>query len=203
MDLQTTDIVKKWDTKLSTIDAQLYNMWNFILYNQFVDKEVESLNKTIKDLSEENSILKLKRKLDSCCDDDDQPLSKKNKTSTSAPTSVPKQDNILKNEYKKKYTSKSQLKYNFMTMEKKDEMAKLIYKKLDSIQDIIELKNHPAKYDFINDVKFTKLYNIIPALEELNLIIGMKNVKEKLFNSICYFLHLMNCKEEMNHVMLM
>jgi hypothetical protein len=36
---QTIDIARKWETKLSTIDGQLCNMWNFILYNQFVDKD--------------------------------------------------------------------------------------------------------------------------------------------------------------------
>ena len=53
--------------------------------------------------------------------------------------------------------------------------------------------------------KFRKLYNIIPALEELTTIIGMNNVKEKVFRSICYFLHDINEQHsnEMNHIMIM
>ena len=196
---QTIDIARKWETKLSTIDGQLCNMWNFILYNQFVDKEVSNLNKKVEELTNENAFLKLKRTLD-CCDEDEVRPSRSKKSKT---VETPKPINLLKKEYTSKHGGKGMVKYNFMTQLKKDEMAKTIYKRLNTIVDIIELKNHPSRFDFINDTKFTKLYNIIPALEELNRIIGMKNVKEKLFNSICYFLHSMNNKEEMNHVMLM
>ena len=192
------DIARRWETKLSTIDGQLSNMWSFLLYNQFIDSEVSSLNKKVESLTEENRFLKLKRTLDCCDEEDNVRPSKKSKT-----IEILKPINLLKEEYSKKYKSRSTLKYTFLTREKKDELAKTIYQRIESIKDIIELKNHPYKFDFINDTKFTRLYNIIPALEELNRIIGMKNVKEKLFNSICYFLHSMNNKEEMNHVMLM
>jgi len=78
-----------------------------------------------------------------------------------------------------------------------------IFTYLNNINDIINLKNHPNKFDFMSNNKFRKLYNIIPALEELNIIIGMDNVKDKIFRSICYFLHSMNNKNEMNHIMIM
>ena len=78
-----------------------------------------------------------------------------------------------------------------------------IFSNLNNINDIINLKNHPKKFDFITNDKFNKLYNIIPALEELKEIIGMDNVKEKIFRSICYFLHNINdinlSNNEMNH----
>ena len=43
-----------------------------------------------------------------------------------------------------------------------------IYKNLNSIEDIINLKNYPKKFDFIANDKFNRLYNIIPSLEKLN-----------------------------------
>ena len=190
------DIYNDWQTYTSTIDSQLYTMWNFILYKQFTDNEynklnstIDSLNTTINILTEEKKISELKRKLD--CDDE--PMKKKRKT-----------DIIQVNKLKLEYKSYNKIrKYHFMKSEERDKIAHTLYSRIESIQDIIRLKDSPYKFDFINDEKFNKLYNIIPTLEELDKIIGMKNVKDKLYNSICYFLHSMNNKEEMNHVMLM
>jgi SpoVK/Ycf46/Vps4 family AAA+-type ATPase len=180
----------KWSEYLSNIDSQLYNMWNFILYKEFINKEISDLVEINNKLKEENLLLSLKRKIE-CCDEE------KNKTSQYKKLKI---GNLLNNEYTSLFKNK---KYKFISQEKKKEIAKKIYNTLNSIDDIIKLKNHPNKFDFINDTKYTKLYNIIPTLETLQQIIGMKNVKEKLFNSICYFLQSMNTQDEMNHVMCM
>jgi AAA+ superfamily predicted ATPase len=187
------DRMEEWRTHLNKVDEQITTMWNFFIYKDFSDKTIEKLTKKVDDLSNENTILKLKRHLD-CCDDP--PPEKKRKVSKEIAIV-----NRLKTEYKTMYNSKK--KYSFMTETNRQSLAKSIYKRIESITDIINLKDHPFKFDFIHDKKFNKLYNIIPTLEELNKIIGMKNVKEKLFNSICYFLHSMNNSEEMNHVMIM
>ena len=196
---ENDDIYYKWQTYMSTIDSQVCTMWNFILYKQFNDSEyirlnstIESLNNTVDRLTEEKKISELKRRLE-CCDDE--PVKKRKKTAEIV------QVNRLKSEYKSLYNKTR--KYHFMKSEERDKIARTLYSRLESIQDIVRLRDSPYKFDFITDEKFTKLYNIIPTLEELDKIIGMKNVKEKLFNSICYFLHSMNNKEEMNHVMLM
>jgi SpoVK/Ycf46/Vps4 family AAA+-type ATPase len=188
-----TDIIERWDTHITNINSSIHTMWNFIIYQQFTNSEIDRLNKKINELTDENNIMKIKRALD-CDKEDDSPPKKKFKK-------IIFPLNLLKNEYRFKYNKTT--KYKFLSSHKRDELAKTIYKTIKSIEDIIKLKDHKQKYDFINDEKFTKLYNIIPALEELNLIIGMKNVKEKLFNSICYFLHSIGNKDEMNHVMLM
>ena len=185
------DIITEWENHLEKIDQQIVSMWNFIVYKDFNDSMTNKLNKRIETLNDENKLLRLKRKND-CCDETE---TKKKKTEFISLV------NQLKKEYKSTYNSKK--KYHFMKEENRFVLAKSIYKKLDSIEDIIRLKDHPNKFDFVHDTKFTRLYNIIPTLEELNKIIGMKNVKAKLFNSICYFLHSMNNSEEMNHVMIM
>ena len=40
---------------------------------------------------------------------------------------------------------------------------------------------------------------MIPCLERLNNVIGMKKVKENVFQMICYFLHGLNGTGELNH----
>ena len=189
----TETTLQRWDTHMAQIDGSIQAMWNFIIYQQFTNSEVERLNKQITKLTDENNSMKLKRALE--CDDDEHHISKKKIKKIIFPL------NLLKNEYRLKFTKLN--KYRFLTISRKEDIAKSIYKKIKSIEDIVKLKDHKYKYDFINDDKFTKMYNIIPALEELNTIIGMKKVKDKLFNSICYFLHSINNKDEMNHVMLM
>ena len=188
-------MVTKWNEHINHIDMQIYNMWSLIHYNMFVDKEVLALKKQLDDINNENTILKLKRALECCEEDTREPPKKKLKT--------PLCTNMLKNEYNSLYGKKTGKKYKFISLESREKIAHEIYRTLNTIEDIIKLKNHPNKFDFFDDMKFTKLYNIIPVLEELNGIIGMKNVKDKLFNSICFFLHSMNNKDEMNHAMIM
>lgn len=189
---KSQNIIEEWTDHLNKIDDQIKTMWNFFIYKDFNDNKINVLNKKIEELGDENKLLKLKRRLD-CCDEELTP--KKIKVVKDIVV------NQLKSEYKTQYNNKN--KYSFMTEVNKNNTARSIYKRIESIKDIIQLKEHPSKFDFIHDKKFTKLYNIIPTLEDLDKIIGMKNVKEKLFNSICYFLHSINNKEEMNHVMIM
>jgi len=194
IDNSNMDINTRWFEHINRVEGLVTNMWNFLVYNNFVEKEINNLTIKNEELKMENTVLKLKRKLD-CCDDEN-PRKK--------PCNIKMiQINALKKEYKTIYTSISKKKYKFMTIEKRNKMAIEIYNKINSIEDIIGLKDIPYKFDFIDCKKFTALYNVIPALEELNKIIGMKNVKTKLFQSICYFLHSLNNTEEMNHCMIM
>ena len=190
--INNTDINTRWIDHINRLEGQVTNMWNFLAYNTFVEKEINNLTIKNEELKMENTVMKLKRKLD-CCDDEEKSTKKVRYTKTVQP-------NLLKKEYKGLYSKK---KYKFMSLEERDKIAQKIYNKIDSIEDIIQLKHSPYKYDFIDCKKFTALYNVIPALEELNKIIGMKNVKTKLFQSICYFLHSLNNTEEMNHCMIM
>ena len=188
--LQDTTL-QKWNEYINKLDGTINSMWHFMVYGKFIDKEILDLNKKITQLTNENIIL-LKRKYE-CCDDDES-------------EKIPKlviPVNLLKKEYNKKYPSKTKPKYKFISFEERKIVASDIYKTLNTIDDIIKLKHHPKKFDFFDDSKFTRLYNIIPVLEELSQVIGMNNVKTKIFNSICYFIHGITNKEEMNHVMVM
>ena len=187
------NINNKWSEHIQYLNGQVTNMWNFLAYNTFIDKEINNLTKINEELTSENNLLKLKRQLD-CCDEN---ISKKPKYTKMV------ECNMLKDEYTKIYNNITNKKYNFMVVYERDNYAKKLYENLNSIEDIILLKNSPYKFDFIYCKKFTSLYNIIPALEEFNKIIGMKNVKNKLYQSICYFLHNLNNCEEMNHCMIM
>ena len=86
--------------------------------------------------------------------------------------------------------------------ESKDIELSKIFQNINSISDIVKLKDSKFKFDFINYEKFNKLYNLIPVLEELNEIIGMDDIKENIFNTISYFLHGLESKKELNHVMI-
>ncbi len=164
-------------------------MWNYMIYNNFCEKEIINLKNENKELRKDNEDMKSEM----FC----QRL--KEHTNTE-PSRKRKQVNVLQNEYKKIK------RYKKLSPELYEETIKDIFKNLNSIDDIINLKMHPNKFDFIGNSKFNKLYNIIKPLEELQKVIGMKNVKEKIFRSICYFLHnnkISNKINEMNHIMIM
>lgn len=193
-----------WNNYKNNINSRITNMWNFMLYNQFNNEEIRRLQDEKQNL--EKRIDKIKRDNDKLYDDNcnmkrkieeynenDKPMRKKRKT------------NYLKNEFNKQPKRKRE-KYIDERLEMNVELKKRkltdIYSSLESINDIIKLKNSDDKYYFINDTKFSKLYNLIPCLEELDKIIGMNNVKDAIFESICYFLHGINNNQELNHVMI-
>ena len=195
-------IINNWNNFKSNINNKINTMWNFILYNEFnneeirrLHNEINSMDKTLNNLTDDNNKLfednrNMKRKLEKYKDTDDKPTRKKRKI------------NHLKNEFNKQTKKKKDL-YNKELKEniKKSKLLD-IFSSLESIGDIINLKNNNDKFYFMNDKKFLKLYNLIPVLEELDKIIGMKNVKETIFKSICYFIHGINNNQELNHVMI-
>tara|TARA_Y100000590_G_scaffold80432_1_gene89316 strand:+ start:5168 stop:6547 length:1380 start_codon:yes stop_codon:yes gene_type:complete len=197
--------INNWNNYKSNINNKINTMWNFILYNDFNNEEIRRLqsdinskDKILNNLTNDNNNLfeenrNMKRKLEKYKDTnntDDKPTRKKRRI------------NHLKNEFnkqpkKKKDSYNKELKENI----KKSKLLD-IFSSLESIRDIINLKNNSDKFYFMNDKKFLKLYNLIPVLEELDKIIGMKNVKETIFKSICYFIHGINNNQELNHVMI-
>lgn len=191
--------IENWNNYKNNINMQITNMWNFILYNQFNNEEIrrlhqekERLDRTIKKLNEDNNKLyddncDMKKKLDK--------TARKNK-----PERKKRKINYLKNEFNKQPKRKRE-NYIMSNSCKKKKLLD-IYSSLESIKDIISLKDKPNKFHFVNDEKFLKLYNLIPSLEELDKIIGMSNVKETIFKSICYFIHGINNNQELNHVMI-
>lgn len=202
-DVQELITIENWNQYKFNIDNSISTMWNFMLYNQFNNEEIRRLhidvvtmNKTIKNLSKENDKLyddyiSVKRKLE-----------KSNNSNNNNNPIKKRKINYLRDEFNKQNKRiKNSVKDEFKEDVKNKKLLH-IYSSLESINDIINLKNNKDKYYFMKDKKFLKLYNLIPCLEELNNIIGMNNVKETIFKSICYFIHGINNKQELNHVMI-
>jgi SpoVK/Ycf46/Vps4 family AAA+-type ATPase len=183
--LDDIDIKVKWKHHIDDINNKINNMWNFMMYNNFCDKEIIKIKNENHELRRHNEELKSEMFCLRLKNVEEEPPRKR------------KAINYLINEFKKIK------RYKKLSKDELENVAKETFNNLNSIEDIINLKNHPNKFDFIGNEKFNKLYNIIKPLEELNKIIGMKNVKEKVFRSICYFLHNIVNNNEMNHIMIM
>lgn len=201
------EISNNWTNYYSNINSQITTMWNFLLYNQFNNEEIRRLqrqNKYLEDdlercntdysmLTSTNDNLKfenkrLKRKIRELEDDN-------NPNDIISPPNKRKKKDILLEESKNNEISE-------LDKTEYDTIIKKIFNELNSIQDIINLKNEKYRFNFINNKKFSKIYNLIPVLEDLNSIIGMNNVKDSIFKAICYFLHGFENKKELNHVMI-
>ena len=182
--LDEVDIQIKWKNHLEKINNKIDSMWQFFIYNNFCENEIVNLKNENMELRREYEDIKSEL----CC------LRLKNKEKTNE-TRKRKSTNYLEDEFKKvKKYKKTVVNNNTITE---------IFSSLNSINDIIKLKNNKHKFDLIGNEKFCKLYNIIPVLEELNKIVGMENVKDKIFRSICFFFHNISNKNEMNHIMIM
>lgn len=93
--------------------------------------------------------------------------------------------------------------YEYMLDDERDKLLLERFSNLCSIDDIISLKDDKNVYDFLKLDKFSKLYSLIPSLEKLNNMVGMKKLKSDIFSMICYCLHEMNSVNDLNHIVLM
>jgi ATP-dependent Clp protease ATP-binding subunit ClpA len=190
------DINVRWKHFNESVNNRINGMWNYMMYSQFCDKEIitlknenHELRRDLEDTKSEMFCLRLKNeKFKNELYGEEKKVKKRKHT------------DLLSDEFKKVK------RFKRSRPEEIETIAIEIFSNLNNINDIINLKNHPKKFDFIANNKFNKLYNIIPALEELTKIIGMDNVKAKIFRSICYFLHDIKTtysNNEMNHIMIM
>lgn len=202
MDDELNNTLEQWNNYNNNIPNQLTNMWNFVLYNQFNNEEIRRLHREIKYLKEDreylqNDIKSYKRKIDNL-EEDIYNYKKKAKVEET-PKYKTKKVNYLLKEYNK---FKKSNKLKEISDNAKDELLTRIFSNLNNINDIILLKDNPNKFYFLKNEKFVKLYNLINVLEELNNIIGMNDVKDSIFKSICYFIHDLHNNNELNHVMI-
>ena len=196
--VERMNTLNNWNNYKNNINNSIQMMWNFILYNQFNNEEIRRLHNEKVQLEKLNKIL---HKENTKLFEDAYALKKKNNKSTPNFKKY-KKINYLKNEFSNQCKRKRDEYSDELDIDVKKRKLLDIYKSIESINDIINLKNNIDKYYFIEDKKFLKLYNLIPSLEELNKIIGMDNVKKTIFKSICYFLHGINNNQELNHVMI-
>jgi SpoVK/Ycf46/Vps4 family AAA+-type ATPase len=187
----SNETTSEWNSYLLSVNNTINTMWNFILYKDFCDKKVIELKEKVEVLTKEKEDIAVSLGITQY------KLNKTTNTDTEINKKKRKATDLLKDEFKKVK------RYKSLEPSKLNKLAKEIFNNLNSIDDIIELQYHPNKFDFIGNDKFNKLYNIIPALEELQKVIGMQNVKDKIFRSICYFLYDFKTTHEMNHIMIM
>ena len=187
-----------WKEYSETFDDKINEMWNFIMYSDFNNKELIKLHREIRFLRKD--LKKEKRKVDDLEFDierlecQNSRLKKKQKKDNKKYT---KFDND-KNWFNKQKRSKPK-NYVGVNEDDKDKYLKKIFSNLNNINDIIDLQNEIHRFDYFKNDKFKQLYMLIPSLERLNKVIGMKNVKDSVFQMICYFIHGLSGKGELNH----
>lgn len=214
--LQQNDQVQdpSWQDHLAGLEYRINSMWNMILYNNYTEERVDKLKEEIDRLNK--SILNLREKNNKLYDDnrrmDNKIYCQRNEIASLKDKLNPKvdkksvkrrretdEDKIWFNRIKRKKPRN----YNYMNDEIRDRQLLDLFSKLSSIEDIIELKDSEKLYDYLKIPKFTKIYQLIPALERLDKMIGMKSIKEQVFSMICYSLHQMNSDEDLNHMVIM
>ena len=189
---------KNWKEYSETFDDKINEMWNFIMYSDFNNKEIIRLNRDIRFLKKD--LKTEKRKVDDLEFDLERlecqhiRLKKKHKKNNKKDIKI---DND-KTWFNKEKRSKPK-NYVGINEDDKDKYLKKIFSNLNNINDIINLKEEMHRFDYFKNDKFKKLYMLIPSLQRLNKVIGMKKVKEDVFQMICYFLHGLNGKGELNH----
>jgi energy-coupling factor transporter ATP-binding protein EcfA2 len=200
MDEYTEKTINNWKEYQKDIDKKVDTMWNLIHYNEFKNEEIRRLNSKI--VGMKDHIDRLKKDNDDLFFENKRLKRKRSNSDSELNNTVVKRrrkENKLRKEYN---LFKKNNNLDNKTDNEIDELISRVFQNLNSIYDIINLKNNENKYYFLNNKKFIKLYNIIPSLEELGNIIGMDDVKDTIFKNICYFIHGLNGNKELNHVMI-
>jgi SpoVK/Ycf46/Vps4 family AAA+-type ATPase len=80
-------------------------------------------------------------------------------------------------------------KYEIINMDFKLDSKYKWCGELNSLTDLINLgKSDKLSVNNISNINIAKLKNIIPALEELVMMIGIKDIKENIFNHVIFYL---------------
>ena len=193
-------IKRDWDNYITNFDEKLDNIWNFVMYNDFMDEQTKKLDRKIRFLKEDldnrnSTIAKLDEEIDDLIYRNRKLANKVEKLKPSNSNKRKREDDKWLNREKRKKPK------NYVSINKKDvnNFLRRVFENLKSIDDIINLKDDPNRFNYFNNNKYKKLYNLIPSLEKLKNVIGMKRVKENVFKMICYFIHGLNGKNELNH----
>ena len=167
-------------TNISDDDSQYYNYYPYNIYKCLTDNltiltKIQSnnyytMNEEINRLKSQNNLLNLsltseKRKLAELTNIDDE------------------NENENKRLKLNKYSVKTYKKNNESYDENK---INTIFNGLKTLKDIINLKKYWKNIK--HNYKLQKLYHLIPALEKLEVMIGLNNVKTNLFKIIIYYI---------------
>lgn len=194
-------IKRDWDNYTTTFDEKLDNIWNFVMYNDFMSEEMKKFSREIRFLKED--IESKDSKIGRLEEDVDDLIYRNRKLSNKLEKAKPSKTNKKRKREDDKWFNKEKRKKpkTFVAINK-DDINKLllrVFQNLKSIDDIINLKEDPNRFNYFSNLKYKKLYNLIPSLENLQKVIGMKRVKDDVFKMICYFIHGLNGNGELNH----
>ena len=193
-------IKRDWDNYTTNFDEKLDNIWNFVMYNDFMSEEMKKFSREIRFLKED--VESKDSKIGRLEEDLDDLIYRNRKLSKKLEKSKPEKSNKRKREDDKWFNKEKRKKpKTFVAINKNDinKMLLRVFENLKSIDHIIEMKNDPNRFNYFPNLKYKKLYNLIPSLEKLQKVIGMKRVKEDVFKMICYFIHGLNGTGELNH----
>lgn len=192
-DLEPYQKRRKTDTWFDRkINRRFNDMKKFVVYNSMVDKELldyqircyklegenRGLNDEVHKLKDELAMTKLSSLLGGM-----------NKKKPSASDSTADEVILGKDgeSFLQDAIKNTPKDYNFMTKEECNSVLLRVFSTINSIDDIVNLKDHSLKYNFLKNKKFISLYKMIPALTKLKRMIGMKKVKEMVFKHILRF----------------
>jgi len=91
--------------------------------------------------------------------------------------------------------------YVELTAEERDSLLGKLFSTLETIKDIIQLAAHPHRPSLIKNTKYFALCEVVPALQELDAMIGLKSVKEQVFEIVCHFLQ-EAAKKDLMHIVI-
>ena len=185
------DFDNNWKEHIENVNQKMINMWNYMIYNEFSNEQYKLLEEKYENLKfDYNYIQKKYHNVNKKYNDFINKESKKRKLDTTNSW----YNNEINSIPKKLKQENNDINNNLLD----------VFNDLNSINDIINLKNNIYKYELLNsnNSKFKQIYKLIPSLEKLNELIGMNNVKQYIYKIICYFIHGLNNPTEINHIVI-
>lgn len=187
------DIDDHYNNMNLEVGYRLDQVWDYIVYKEYRDSKVQELIKENEKLKNElkdtfTKVNKLKKKVRKYEDDEEEKeikIKKKRKANDIL-------DKFVKKSLKRPKTYKK--------IQNSQDKFKSILKNLNSIEDIINLEEHPNRFCLKKYDKFKKLYRLIPVLKKLKDLVGMKKAKKQLFRHLAYFLHGSATGNEIMHI---
>lgn len=90
-------------------------------------------------------------------------------------------------------------------VEVEEDMSKYDFKYLGSVSNLVELIELGHEYQklgkkYRSNLNMNKLIKIVPALEELNQLVGMEKIKTAIFNKLVFYLQELESNKDMLHL---
>ena len=180
------------------VDKRLDQVWEYILYREFRDKKIQELIKEKKKLIKDYEDLHLKKmEIEDELEFSRKKVRKMSMKLEQNTNKKKRKANVDLDSFVKKNLKKPKM---YKKIENVNDVFINILKNLESIEDIINLEDHPNRSQLKKYDKFKNLYRLIPVLKEVNNLIGMDKSKKQLFRHLAYFLHGVSTGNEIMHI---